>query len=104
MKNFLILSFFALFITLSVFAMKAGAMFRLEGTEVNYRTLTHTISDTEVENYNKQKYFTSPLEIREGFKNIRYDEIKETRTRTLTGWETKVDTVKTYVKLEACGC
>lgn len=104
MKKLLVFSFFGLCLCLTVFGMKTGAYLSMNNTEVNYRTLEETLDDTQVEEYNKLKSFEKPLEIREGYSNVLYNEIKETRTKTLFGWDTKVDTLKTYVKLESCNC
>lgn len=104
MKKFLIISFFVLSLVVSVFGMRTVASFRMKDSEVNYRKLSRTLTDTEVEDYNKRKMFERPLEIKDGYNNVRYDEVRETRVKTLFGWETKVDTIKTYVSLEDCGC
>lgn len=103
MKKFLVFSFFGLCLTLTVFGMRAGEFLSMKNTEVNYRTLEYDLSDTEVEEMNAKKLFERPLEIKEGYYNCLYNEIKETRTKTFFGWGTKVDTLKTYVRLKEYG-
>ena len=104
MKKLIIIGFFLFMIILTFVVVHATASILMTKTEINYRKLTHTLSETEVDNYNKLKILQKPLIIKEGYNLIRYDEIKETRTRKILGWSTKVDTLVSYVNQEDCGC
>jgi hypothetical protein len=104
MKKFLIICFFGLCLILSGLSLKAGAWLMSYDIEVNYRTLEKELSDTEVEHYNNTILTNKKLKFEEGYQNVRYDKVKETRTKKLFGWETKIDTLESYVKLENCNC
>ncbi len=104
MKKYIIPSFFALVILVTLALFYSFRIISMPKEEVTYEKYRDKLSDTEVDLYNKKKTFQTPLGHKEGFKNVRYDEVKITRKRTDFGWETKVDTLKTYVLSEECGC
>jgi hypothetical protein len=104
MKKLLVPGFFILSILLTAFITTAVATIKLEDNEVEFRTLSHTLSDTEINEANTKKLYTSNIEFKEGYKNIRKDDVKINKYKKILGWETRVDTLKSYVTQEYCGC
>lgn len=100
MKNFLIVSFFIICFGLSFFAIKAGAFLTMRPIETKYRTVSRSLSESEVEEINKTGTFDKRIEIKEDETNYLFHKLKETRTKTQFGWETKIDTLNTYVQRE----
>ncbi len=104
MKKFIITSFFVLVFLLTFGIVYSYRVVTMPKEEVSFETYKDKLSDTEIEGYNKKKTFQTPITPEEGYRNIRYDEVKITRKRTEFGWDTKIDTLKTYVLKEKCGC
>jgi hypothetical protein len=104
MKKLLVPGFFILSILLTAFVTTAVATVKLEDGEVEFETLNHTLSDTEIDEANTKKLYTRKIEIKRDYRNVRKDEVKITKHKKFIGWETKVDTLKTYVEQEYCGC
>jgi hypothetical protein len=104
MKKLLVPGFFILSILLTAFVTTAVATIKLEDGEVEFTTLSHTLSDTEVNEANTKDLYTTKLNVRSGYRNVRNDDVKITRYKKILGWETKVDTLKSYVTEEYCGC
>jgi hypothetical protein len=104
MKKLLVPGFFILSILLTAFVTTAVATIKLEDGEVEFTTLSHTLSDTEINEANTKKLYTKNIELRKDYKNVRKDDVKITRYKKILGWETKVDTLKSYVEQEYCGC
>jgi hypothetical protein len=104
MKKFIITSFFILMIGLSAGVLYAFRLATMPKEEISFEVFEDKISDTEVEDYNKRKVFQQTLVPKDGYRYVRYDEVKITRTKTDLGWETKIDTLKTYAGEEKCGC
>lgn len=105
MKKYIIPSFFVLIFLLTFGAVYSYRVITIPEEEVSFETYRDKLSDTEVEEYNKKKTFQTPLVPEEGHVHVRHDEVKIIRKRTDFGWETKIDTLKTYVlKEKGCGC
>jgi len=104
MKKYIVPSFFLLMFSLAIGLVYSFRVITMPKEEVSFETYKSKLSDTEIEEYNKKKTFQTPITPEEGYWNIRHDEVKITRKRTDFGWETKVDTLKTYVLKEKCGC
>lgn len=104
MKNLIIGGYVVLMLLLVVGAVKASTLIKMDDKDVNYRTISHQMSDNDVEVANKKHEYERPLRIIRDSVNVHYAETKETRIKTLTGWETKVDTLKQYVLVESCDC
>jgi hypothetical protein len=104
MKKILVPGFFILSILLTAFVTTAVATIKLEDGEVEFTTLSHTLSDTEVNEANTKDLYTTKLNVKMDYRNVRKDEVKITKHKNFIGWETKVDTLKTYVTEEYCGC
>ena len=104
MKKILVPGFFILSILLTAFVTTAVATVKLEDGEVEFATLSHTLSDTEINEANTKKLYTGKIELKEDYENVRKDEVKITKHKKIIGWESKVDTLKTYVTQEFCGC
>ena len=104
MKKLLITGYFIGMLLLTFLVAKAVGTYKNGDTEIKYRKLSKDISDIEMEEYNRRGTFEKQMEHKGGFEFVRYDEVKETRTKKMFGWETKIDTIKTYVLQESCGC
>lgn len=104
MKKIIILGFFVLMFLSTYAVVYIATYFKMGNMEVSYETVTDKLTQTETEEYNRSNFFQKQLPIREGFRNVRVDEIKITRTKKGFGWETKVDTLKSYAIEEECGC
>ena len=104
MKKIVIPGFFILAILLTFIVVKATASMMMPKVEVNYRKLSLKLSETEIDQYNSSGAWKSPLVRKDGFNFIRYDEVRETRSKTIMGWSTKIDTTVSYVNQESCGC
>jgi hypothetical protein len=73
--------------------------------EVEYKTQKYKLSDTEVEMINRKGQFERQiLPAEDGYRNYLIHELKITRKRNGFGWTTKVDTLKSYVIKDECGC
>ena len=104
MKKIIILGFFVLML-LSTYAMVyVTTYFKMGNMEVSYETVTDKLTQTETEEYNRTNFFQKQLPIKKGYRNVRVDEVKITRTKKGLDWETKVDTLKTYAIEEECEC
>jgi hypothetical protein len=104
MKKLLITGYFVVTLLLTFLVAKAVGTYKNGNVEIKYRKLSQDISDVEMEDYNRRGVFEKQMEHKEGFEFVRYDEVKETRTKKMFGWETKVDTIKSYILQEECGC
>lgn len=92
MKKILIMSYFFGMLLLTFLTTKAVALYSSDNVEVKYREFNNELSDTEIDSKHIMKEH-----------NYRYFEriqTKETRTKKLFGWETKIDTIdiKLYEK------
>lgn len=98
MKKILVPAFFVLSLLLTIFVTTSVIALTIKDGEVEFKTLRHRLSDTEVNYANVNKLYTSKLEIKEDYTNIRYDEVKITRNKIGLSWVEKVDTLKSYVQ------
>lgn len=104
MKRAIILGFFVLMVLSTFATIYVTTYFKMGNMEVSYETVTDRLTQTETEEYNKTNFFQTKLPIKKGYRNVRVDEVKITRTKKGLGWETKVDTLKTYSIEEECDC
>ena len=97
MKKLLIATYFVGMLMITYLTAKAVSTYKSENVEVKYRKHEYELSDTEI-----SKRGIKPVD---GKNVVEKWETKETRTKTLLGWETKIDTIKSpetfYVD---CGC
>lgn len=97
MKKFLIFSYFMGALLLTYYSAKAVAVYTSPQTEVDFREHERTLSDSEIAE--------KSIQPQEGKKVVLKWKTKETRTKTLLGWETVIDTTEApstyYVD---CGC
>lgn len=97
MKKVLIGSYFVGMLLLTYVSAKAVAVYKNDKVEVTFQNHENTLSDTEI----SQRGILP----KEGKKVVEMWQTKETRTKTLFGWETEIEYVKEpgayYVD---CGC
>ena len=97
MKKLLIATYFVGMLMITYLTAKAVSTYKSENVEVKFRKHEHELSDSEISQSN--------IVPKEGKNVVTKWETKETRTKTLLGWETKIDTIKSpetfYVD---CGC
>lgn len=89
MKKIIIFGYFVLVFIFSFFIVRATASLKMDGVEVNYRKDDKKLTDQEVIQRN--------IQIDPDKEYTEYYELLETRTKTILGWDTKIDTVKKYV-------
>lgn len=97
MKKIIIGSYFVGMLLLTFLVVKATATYKSGSEEVKYRKHERELTDTEI-----SQARIKPVD---GKNVVEKWETKETRTKTLFGWETKIDTtgpVETYYV--DCGC
>jgi transcription antitermination factor NusA-like protein len=97
MKKILIVSYFVGMSLVTYLTAKAISTYKSDDIEVKYRKHENELSDTEI----SQRGIT-PVD---GKNVIEKWETKETRTKTLLGWDTKIETIvqpQTYYV--DCGC
>lgn len=104
MKKYIIASFFVLVFLLTFGIVYSYRVVTMPKEEITFETYKDRLSDTEIEEYNRKKILQTPITPQEGYWDIRHDEVKITRKRTEYGWETKIDTLKSYIVKEKCGC
>lgn len=104
MKKLIISGYFVGMFLLTFLVAKAVGTYKSGDVEIRYRKLSKDVSDVEMEDYNRRKLFEKEMVYKHGFEFVRYDEVKETRIKKGFGWETKIDTLKTYILQEDCGC
>lgn len=85
MKKIIIGSYFVGMFLLTFLVVKATAIYKSGAEEVRYRKHDRELSDTEISQ--------SGIVPRENKNVVMKWETKETRNKTLFGWETKIDTV-----------
>jgi hypothetical protein len=85
MKKVLITGYFVSMVLLTFIAVKATATYKSGPVEVNFVNREHKLNDTEVAEHGWVK--------EENIDNIEIFKIKETRTKKLFGWDTKIDTL-----------
>jgi len=97
MKKILITSYVVGMLLLTFLVAKATAIYKSGEVEVKYRKHERELNDTEI----SQRH-VRPLPSKNVIEKW---QTKETRTKTVFGWETKIDTITTpqtfYVD---CGC
>lgn len=86
MKKILIVGYFVGMSLLTYLTAKAVGVYKSDNTEVKFRKHERELSDTEI----AQRYI-QPVN---GKDVVEKWETKETRTKTLLGWETKIETIK----------
>ena len=97
MKKILIAGYFIGMFLITYFTAKAVATYNSDNIEVKFRKHEHELSDSEISKSN-----IVPVD---GKNVVSKWETKETRTKTLLGWETKIDTtVKPETFYVDCGC
>lgn len=96
MKKVIIYGYFIFIGVFSFFLVKGAATLKMDETDINYRKLSDNLSDKEIVEAGIQRH--------DGKKYVKYYETVETRTKKLFGWDTKIDTLKTYTMEENCGC
>ena len=84
MKKLLISGYFIGMLLITYLTAKAVSTYRSDNVEVKFRKHEHKLSDSEI----SQRY----IQPRDGKNVVEKWETKETRTKTLLGWETKIDT------------
>jgi hypothetical protein len=84
MKKTLIVSYFIGMLLITFLVAKATATYNSGPVEVKYRKHEHELNDTEISDAR-----ITPVT---GKNVVMKWETKETRTKTLLGWETKIDT------------
>lgn len=105
MKKLILIGSVVLVLLFSWFVVYTTRVVTMPSEEIEFKTLKKKLSDTEIEFYNRSGTFEkqiSPAE--EGYRNYLMNEVKITRKRNGFGWETKTDTLKTYVSKDKCGC
>lgn len=86
MKKFIIAGYFVGTILLTYLTVILSATYLSGDVEVKYRDHEHTLSDTEI-----SEYQITPME---GKNVVMRWQTKETRTKKLLGWDTKIDTTE----------
>ncbi len=105
MKKYIIPGFFILMLGLTLTVIYSFRVVTMPEQEVEFRKDRDKLSDTEVSELNKGKRFEKVIPFaQDGKSNYLYNELKITRTKNGFGWETKIDTLKTYIIEEDCGC
>jgi hypothetical protein len=97
MKKILIISYFVGMSLVTYLTAKAVSTYKSDDIEVKFRKHERELSDTEI-----SQAYIKPVS---GKNVVEKWETKETRTKTLLGWETKIDTIggpQTYYV--DCGC
>lgn len=95
MKKVIIFGFFMLMIVSTYALVYVTTYIKMNDSEVSFEVRQQPLSDTDVDYVNTHNMFEKALNPRE--ENIRVDEVKITRTKKGFSWETKIDTLKTYV-------
>lgn len=98
MKKILIPAFFVGMILVTYLVAKATSTYRLNQTDVMFKTYENTLSDDEISAMNDAHRFTTPLPTDGATVHACYD-VKEIRTRKAFGWDLQVDTLKSYVNI-----
>lgn len=97
MKKLLIVGYFVGMSLITYATAKVISTYKSDNVEVKYRKHEHELSDTEISQSN--------IVPKEGKNVVSKWETKETRIKTLLGWETKIDTtVKPETFYVDCGC
>ena len=97
MKKTLIIGYFVGMLLITFLVAKATATYNSGSVEVKYRKHEHELNDTEISDAN-----ITPVT---GKNVVMKWETKETRTKNLLGWETKIDTtIKPSTFYVDCGC
>lgn len=97
MKKIIIGGYFVGMFLLTFLVVKATATYKSGSQEIKYRKHELELNDTEISQ--------AGIQPREGKNVVMKWETKETRTKSLLGWETKIDTTsrpETYYV--DCGC
>ena len=97
MKKILIIGYFVGMSLVTYLTAKAVSTYKSDDMEVKFRKHERELSDTEI-----SQAHINPVD---GKNVVEKWETKETRTKTLLGWETKIDTIgrpQTYYV--DCGC
>ena len=97
MKKILVPGFFVFSLLLTIFVTTSAVTLRIPDNDVEFKTLSHVLTDKEIDHANTKKLYTSKIIVEEGYVNVREDEVKILRTKNIIGWEEKVDTLKSYV-------
>lgn len=98
MKKLIIFGYFASVLLLTLLVVKVTATYASGPIEVKYREHSRELSDTEISQ--RGIIPTKGKDVEEKWKT------KETRTKGLFGWETKIDTIEapqTYYVDCQCG-
>jgi hypothetical protein len=97
MKKILIVGYFVCMSIVTYATAKLISTYKSDNVEVKFRKHENELSDTEI----SQRY----IQPRDGKNVVEKWETKETRTKTLFGWETKIDTtVQPQTYYVDCGC
>lgn len=97
MKKIIIGGYFVGMFLLTFLVVKATATYKSGSEEVKYRKHEYELNDTEISQ--------SGIQPREGKNVIMKWETKETRVKSLLGWETKIDTITQPATFYVdCGC
>ncbi len=97
MKKILIASYFVGMSLLTYLTAKAVSTYKSDRVEVKFRKHERELSDTEIAQRN-----IKPVENKNVIEKW---ETRETRTKTLLGWETKIDiTTEPGTYYVDCGC
>lgn len=98
MKKILIPAFFVGMISVTYLVAKATSTYRLNDTDIMFKTYENSLSDDEISALNDAHRFVTPLPTDGSSVHACYD-VKEIRTKKLFGWDLKVDTLKSYVNI-----
>jgi hypothetical protein len=105
MKKYIIPIFFVSVLVFSVIISYGYRVITMPKEEIEYKTQKNKLSDTEVEMINRGGEFEKQiLPAEDGYRNYLIYELKITRKRNGFGWTTKVDTLKSYIRKDECGC
>ena len=97
MKKILIAGYFVGMLLITYLTAKAVSTYKSDDVEVKFRKHEHELSDSEISQSN--------IVPKEGKNIVTKWETKETRTKKLFGWETKIDTiVKPETFYVDCNC
>ncbi len=97
MKKILIVGYFVGMSLVTYATAKVISTYKSDKVEVKYRKHEYELSDTEI-----SQRGINPVD---GKNVVEKWETKETRTKTLLGWETKIDTtVQPATFYVDCGC
>lgn len=85
---------------LSYCMVKAAMFVKMDKVDITYVEHDHSLSDTEIEHYNKIGFFDKKIGTDHKFNEVFVRKLKITRIKRIFGWTTKIDTIETYERSE----